>query len=112
METRPIIHVVATQCRPEDEEKFYTWYDEIHIPLLLKFKGLKKATRYKIIYETEKYPKYLAIYEFESRKAFEAYETSPELAAASKEESTETWKEGGYEMKWRVQYEPIKTWER
>ena len=112
METKPIIHVVATQCRPEDEEKLNTWYDEIHIPLLLKFKGLKKATRYKIIYETEEYPKYLAIYEFESQEAFEAYETSSELAAAIKEEHEETWKDSKYEMVWRVQYEPTRTWER
>lgn len=111
METKPIIHVVATRCWPEDEEKFNTWYDKIHIPLLLKFKGIKEVTRYKAIYETEEYPKYLTIYKFESQKAYEAYETSPELAAA-REEMRETWKDGGFEIKWRVQYEPMKTWER
>jgi len=109
METRPIINIIATQCQPEDEEKFNRWYDEIHIPLLLKFKGIKGVTRYKIINETEEYPTYLTIYEFESQKAYEAYETSPELAAA-REEMTETWKEGKFEIKWRVQYEPIRTW--
>lgn len=111
METKPVIHMVATRCQPEDEEKFNRWYDEIHIPLLLKFKGMKKVTRYKIIYETEEYPKYLAMYKFESQKAYEEYETSPELAAA-REEQRETWKERGFEVKWRVQYELIKTLER
>lgn len=108
METKPIIHIVATRCQPEDEEKFNRWYDEIHIPLLLKFKGIKGVTRYKIIHETEEYPKYLTIYKFESQNAYEAYETSPELAAA-REEMRETWKGGGFEIKWRVQYEPMKT---
>ena len=51
------------------------------------------------------------IYKFESQNAYEAYETSPELAAAL-EETRETWKEKGYERKWRVQYEVMKTWKR
>jgi len=111
MATTPIINIIATHCRPEVEEKFNRWYDEIHIPLLLKFKGIKEVTRYKIINETEEYPTYLTVYEFESQKAYEAFTTSPEYAAARKEMS-ETWKEGGFEIKWRVQYEPIKTWKR
>jgi len=60
--------------------------------LLLKFKGIRVVTRYKRTTETEEYPKYLAIYEFESQKAFdEAYEPSPEIAAAQAE-SKKTWK--------------------
>ena len=112
MKTKRIIHIVGTECRPEGEEKFHKWYGEIHIPMLLKFKGLRKVTRYKRIYENEKYPKYLAIYEFDSQKAFEAYEVSPELAAASKEEHEVTWREGGYNLIWRAQYEPMRTWEK
>jgi len=111
METKPVINIVGTRCRPEDEGKFNKWYAEVHIPMLLRFKGLKAVTRYKIINEAEEYPKYLAIYKFESQQAYEAYETSPELVAA-REERDETWKERGFEVKWRVQYEPMKTWER
>ena len=112
METKPIIHIVGTRCRPEDEEKFNKWYDEIHIPLVLKFKGVKEVARYKIINESEKYPTYLAIYKFESQNAYEAYLTSPERAALLKE-SDETWEKGaGFEIKWRVQYEILKTWKR
>ena len=111
METKPIIHLVAADCRPEHEAKFNKWYNDIHIPMLLKFKGIKKVTRYKITKEAKEYPKYLTIYTFESQKAYEEYEASPELTAA-REENRETWKEGGYEIKWRVQYEPVKNWER
>lgn len=111
MATTPIINIIATQCRPEVEEKFNRWYDEIHIPLLLKFKGIKEVTRYKIINETEEYPTYLTVYEFESQKTYEAFTTSLEYAAV-REEMGETWKEGGFEIKWRVQYEPLKTWKR
>ena len=111
METKPVINIIGTRCRPEDEEKFNKWYDEIHIPLVFRFKGLKAATRYKITHETEEYPKYVTIYEFESQEAFEAYDNGPE-GAASNEDTRETWKERGLERKWRVQYERIKTWQR
>ena len=111
MATSPVINVVAIQCQPEVEEKFNKWYDEIHIPMLFKFKGMKKVTRYKILKETEEYPSYLMIYEFESRKAYEEYETSPELTAG-RTEMKESWKEGGFEIKWRVQYETTKIWEK
>ena len=111
MQERPVIHVTATQCKPEVESKFNRWLEETHIPMLLKFKGLKGVTRYKTIYETEEYPKYLTIFTFASQKAYEAYETGSELAAA-REETKETWKEGGIKVIWRVQYQPIKTWAR
>jgi len=111
MEKKPVVNVVATQCQPEVEEKFNKWYDDIHIPILFKFKGMKKVTRYKILKETEEYPTYLAIYEFESRKAYEEYATSPELAAG-RAEMQETWKGAGFEIKWRVQYEALKIWEK
>ena len=111
MGTKPIIHIVATQCQPEAEEKFNRWYNEVHIPLLLKFKGLKEVTRYRIIKEAEESPRYLAIYQFEKQKDYEAFESSPDLAAA-REELKESWKEGGFEIKWRAQYEAIKTWQR
>ena len=111
METRPVINIIGTRCRPEVEEKFNTWYNEIHIPMLLKFKGLREVTRYRILEPSEEYPQHLNIYEFDSRQAFEEYETSPEFTAAV-DEMQETWREGGWERKWRVQYEVIKTWRK
>lgn len=111
MPAKSVINVVATRCQPEVEKKFNTWYDEVHIPLLFKFKGMKKVTRYKILKETEEYPTYLTIYEFENRQAYEAYAKSPELAAG-RAEMNETWKGEGWEIKWRVQYETMGTWQR
>ncbi len=130
MEDKPVIHVVGTECSPEDEEKFNSWYDEVHIPLLFRFKGIKEVTRYRITkgvkelspfrvkdddrreqYEAEKYPSYLAIYTFESRKAYEAYLSSPELAAAW-DDVKKTWQGGGFKITWRMQYESMKTWRR
>ena len=111
MEEKPIIHIVAIQCEPGIDKKFNKWYDEIHVPMIFKFKGMKEATRYKIVTDAGEYTNYLAIYKFESQSSFNAYENSPELAAA-RAESRETWKEGGRETKWRVQYELLETWEK
>ena len=111
MEDKSILFIVATECLPEVEEKFNKWYDEIHVPMLLKIKGLTEVTRYKVVTATGEYPKYMATYKFESPSAYEAFETGPELIAA-REEIAETWKENKFEIKWRVAYEPMKTWGR
>ncbi len=122
MESGPVIMIVGTECPPESEEEFNNWYSEKHVPGVLKFKGAKKATRYKLapirltdhklvpITEGE-YPKYLAIYEFENRQAAEAYNTSPEFAA-NVEDWVNNWAKRGAKLKWRVHYEPIKTWQK
>lgn len=107
----PLINVVGTRCHPDDEARFNKWYDEVHIPLLFKFKGMKKVTRFKAAYEPKEYPKYLTIYEFDSKADFEAFSKSPELAAA-RAEMAETWKERPFEMVWRVQFEALRTWKR
>ena len=119
METGSVINVVGVHCRPDQEEKLNRWYNERHIPDLLKFKGVKKATRYTLLTPDEahagspdiKYPMYLAVYEFESQEAYEAFETSPERAEAMKE-LNETWAEDKYELVWRVQYKALGAWEQ
>jgi heme-degrading monooxygenase HmoA len=107
MAKKSVINVVGIQCKPEAEDAFNKWYDQVHIPLLFKFKGLKKATRYKAPYKEEGYPTYFTVFEFEDLDAYQKYEKSPELAAARKE-MDQTWKNGGWERMWRVQYEEMK----
>jgi len=111
MAEKVLLNIMGTRCRPEQEAKFNKWYEEVHIPLGLKFKGMKGATRCKIANAAPEYPTYITIYEFESRKAFEDYGKSPELAAMLAE-MKETWKDGGFDVVWRVQYEVLKTWRK
>jgi uncharacterized protein (TIGR02118 family) len=108
MKDKPVMHIVGTRCRSEDEARFNKWYDEVHIPMLLKFKGLKGVARYKITSESDEYPTYLATYQYENRQVYEESRKSPELAAAL-EELQGSWP-GGLDIKWRVQYELIKEW--
>ena len=111
MEDKSILFIVATECAPEVEEKFNKWYNEVHIPMLLEMKGIKEVRRYKLATENGEYPKYLATYKFENLSAYKEFETGSVLAAC-KEEMAETWKENMFEIKWRVAYEPLRSWLR
>ena len=111
METKPVIHVVGTECPTEAEEKFDTWYSDRHVPDLLKFKKLKKVTRLKALKPDGEYPMFLTFYEFDDRQAFEEYFISPERSTAA-EDFARIQKELDVSVKWSVQYETIKTWQR
>ncbi len=106
-----IINIVATECAPENDAKFNKWYNEVHIPMLMKYKGIKKVTRYRLIEEKAPRPKFLAVYEYDTKEAFEALNKSPEFQAAIAE-MQETWKDQMIDIKWAVSGEPIKTWEQ
>jgi len=106
-----IVNIVGTEC-PQDEAKLDKWYSEVHVPLLFKYKGIKKVTRYRLLASSRgQGAKFLAIYEFDDKEAMDAMAGSPEFKAAI-DEMNETWKGGMFEIKWAASYEPIKTWER
>ncbi|OGO00393.1 MAG: hypothetical protein A2Y58_05840 [Chloroflexi bacterium RBG_13_51_52] len=106
-----ILNIVATECAPKNNAKFNKWYDEVHIPMLMKYKGIKKVTRYKMLENKDKKPKYLAVYEFDTKKDLDELSKSPEFKAAI-EEMQGTWKGEMFDIKWAVSAEPLKTWER
>jgi uncharacterized protein (TIGR02118 family) len=106
MAKKPLINVVTTQCPPQDEAKFNKWYNEVHIPMLMKYKGVKAVARYKVV--DSKVPQFIAIYHFDSQQDFEAFGKSPEFKAAI-EEMGQSWPKG-IEFTSRQQSELIKQW--
>ena len=58
-----ILLIVRTDVVPEMEEEFNRWYNEEHIPRLLKAPGVLWAKRG---INTEKGQKYIAVYEHEN----------------------------------------------
>lgn len=106
-----ILNIVATECATKDDVKFNKWYNEVHIPMLMKYKGIKKVTRYKIIDEKADKPRYIAVYEYDSKSDLNALNASPEFKAAIAE-MQETQKVQSFDIKWATACEPIKTWER
>ena len=110
MQKQEIINIVITQAPAQEDEKFNRWYNEVHVPLLLKFPKLKSVTRYKVMGELSQPEQYVAIYRFKNKPDFEAFVNGPERAAALKE-LQETW---GNKLKITsvVPCESIKDWQR
>jgi len=105
-----ILNIVSTECAAKNDAKFNKWYNEVHIPMLMKYKGIKKVARYRMNVEKGNKPTYLAIYEYDSKEALDAMPQSAEFKAAI-EEMQGTWKGEMFDIKWAASYEPIKTWE-
>lgn len=111
-----MIWTVGIQCKPEEEAKFNTWYDDVHVPMLLKGDFVKKVARFKVADEaysvgttTQACPNYLTIYEFESQDKFTAWMNSPARAEAGIDKN-ETWGDNCYELKWASLYKLITAW--
>ena len=64
-EGSPYVLTVRVDVSPEKEDEFNAWYNEDHIPALVKVEGVRSAKRYRAVEGT---PKYLAIYELENPK--------------------------------------------
>ena len=110
MEHRVML-IVANEPGAGREEEYNEWYTGIHIPMMFQFRGLKRASRYRLSGENKECSKYLAIYEFDSKEDMEAFLGSPEFAAAVKDFDGK-WKDGGFERKWGAAYELIKSWDK
>jgi antibiotic biosynthesis monooxygenase (ABM) superfamily enzyme len=111
MEDGRVINIVATACHADDEAKFNKWYDEVHIPMLFKYEGMVGVTRYLLLGGSDGQAKYLAVYEYKNKAALDGFANSAEMAAA-REEMSQTWKGRAFEIKWRAQYEPLRTWKK
>ena len=119
MEAKSVIWMVGTQIKPGvDEEKFNKWYDEVHIPMLLKGDYCKRVSRsimapktHVVANETHECPKYLTIYEFENEEKFEAWMNSPERGVAGQDKADVWGPDGGYEVFWATRYDAISVWE-
>ena len=103
------LRIIGCCCRPEDEERFNRWYDEVHVPMLMKFRGVKKASRYRSTDDNDKSPRYLAVYEFDSKEDLDAFANSPEAAAARDERKISWPNPDSGQVTWAARYEEIKS---
>jgi hypothetical protein len=110
MSAQSVINIVTTRCPPPDDAKFNRWYNEVHIPMLMKCKKLQGVERYKLITEPASGPAYIAIYRFASLNDYQEFNSGPELAAAGKE-MRETWGQK-IEIISRLQYGLIQAWQK
>lgn len=112
MDKKLILHVVASDCgKPEKEKEFNDWYTNQHAPMLLKSPHVKGAARYERVGDEKEYPQYLAIYEFESEEALDAYIKSPYRNEVLQDSGAKA-KAGEFIRRWIVDYRLISKWEK
>jgi hypothetical protein len=123
MKTNSVVYVSGIQytAGPEKRAKFDKWYEEEHIPIQLKARGMKKATYYKmnkpftapiIVCKAEDYPDIVLVYEFEDQKAFDEYWNGAVYNEVH-QNVLKTWPEGRpFKILWRVTYDNYKTFEK
>ena len=101
------IYQLTIRCAPELEDEFNKWYNEVHIPLVMKGGMLESAARYKVTdaVETE-VSKYTTICVFKDRETFAKWQASEEVAFA-RANTKEVM--GGRDVVWttRAFYEPM-----
>ena len=78
-----IFNVRATIAK-DREAAFNHWYNTDHLPKVLRFNGDISGRRYKKLMGPDKY-EYMAIYEFASEAAFEAFQKSDHLKTLKSE---------------------------
>jgi hypothetical protein len=106
-----VIQIVASESTTDKEAEFNKWYTKIHVPMLFAYEGVKQASRYQRIGEDEQGAKFLAIYEFETKEAMEAFPESDAFADAI--EDFENNKEAlGFTAKWVASYELLRSYEK
>ena len=105
------INMVMVDCQPAVEEKYNAWYNEVHIPMCLKYDGMLRAARYRLVTGPSGQSKYLTVYEFKDQKAMDAFPNSPECIAAI-QEMHHTWHDKEFEIKLAAQYETIGVFQR
>ena len=111
MPNNRIMQIVASESTPEKEAEFNKWYTEVHVPMLFAYEGVKQASRYQRIGDYGQGAKFLAIYEFETKEAMDAFPESDAFADAI--EDFENNKEAlGFTMKWAASYELLKSYEK
>ena len=103
------IFQVTIDCAPEVEDEFNKWYNEVHMPLVMKGGMLESAARFKVTDATETpVSKYTTMCVFKDRAAFEKW-LSSDILAAARANTAEVM--GGKDVTWtsRTFYEPIAT---
>ena len=111
MPANKMIQIVASESTPEKEADFNKWYNDVHIPMLMGYKGVKQASRYQRIGDDELGAKFLAIYEFDTREEMDAFPESEAFtdAIADFEANKER---VGFTMKWVASYELVRSYEK
>ena len=110
MQRPMLLNIIATTCPDDKETEFNRWYNEVHIPMLLEYNGIKCVSRYRLQGDADGQAKFIALYEFESPEALAGLQTSDVLKAAIAD-LNETWGDTVQLLSNKV-YDLIQSWEQ
>lgn len=109
MVTNHPIVVVVIECPLDQAAEFDQWYKDVHIPMALRYKGMIKATRYRVPLSSYERNRYLTIFEFDDKEAMKAFPSSPEVAAAKAEMGQRWTAKPPFTIVSRTECEPLST---
>lgn len=72
------LFVVRASIAKEREAAFNTWYDQEHVPQVLRYPGVLSGKRYRRLTSADQF-EYMAIYEFESETVLQEFLQSDAL---------------------------------
>ena len=72
------LFMVRATITKDKEAAFNTWYNEEHVPQVLRYNGAVSGRRYRRIMGEDKY-EYMALYEFASEEVFKTFQASGHL---------------------------------
>ena len=105
------IMIAANECTSEVEDEYNRWYNEVHLPMFFEYKGLRKASRYKLKGDIPGVSKYLAVYEFENEEDMKGFANSDAMKKAIAD-FDQKWKAGEFISNWHGSYELLTRLER
>ena len=78
------VFTVKATIAPDREKAFNEWYNNEHVPDVLRYKGVVSARRYKATVPEDRF-QYIAVYEFASEEILSEFLKSDFLKALKKE---------------------------
>ena len=73
-----VLFIVKATIPRKKEAAFNRWYNEEHVPQVLRFNGAVSGRRYKMILGEDKF-EYMALYEFANEEVFRRFLESEHL---------------------------------
>jgi hypothetical protein len=82
MDQTPVIDILESRFYKKDDENVNQWYNEIHMPVLMKSNKVQSISIYKVREDSSEFIKYFIICKYGNQKDFEAFLASQEFREA------------------------------
>jgi hypothetical protein len=81
-ELNPVIDILEAQYPVQDDAELSRWYNEVHLPILIKSDKVQSIARYKVLDKSSQIVRYIIICKYNSQQDFEEFRGSQEFKDA------------------------------